>query len=120
MGLPDYPKRDYSVPREYDFTYSASDCDVHNDGNGWCGWSKNWSFVKEALHVMCGEFDLRGVLVATKDKADKRAYSIPSECKGKMTQTKYLKDQRKYFDYLKRSRFAFLPQIHDASPRVST
>merc|ERR1719414_2287144 len=58
--LPDYPERDYSVPRKYDFTYSASDCDVDIDGAGWCGWSKNWSFVKEALVMMCGEFKLRG------------------------------------------------------------
>merc|ERR1711870_72853 len=36
FSLPDYPARDYSVPRKYDFTYSASDCDVHSDGNGWC------------------------------------------------------------------------------------
>merc|ERR1712039_1022740 len=55
--------------RKYDFTYSGSDCDVHNDCQGWCGWSKNWSFVKEALVVMCGEFNLKGVLVATNDKA---------------------------------------------------
>jgi hypothetical protein len=29
-------------------------------------------------------------------------------------------NQRKYYDYLKKSRFSFIPQIHDASPRVST
>merc|ERR1712039_718012 len=120
FSLPDYPARDYNVPKKYDFTFSGSDCDVHSDCNGWCGWSKNWSFVKEALVVMCGEYNLRGVLVATKDKPGKRACSIPDACQGKMIQTSYLQDQRKYFDYLKRSRFAFLPQIHDASPRVSS
>merc|ERR1712217_948404 len=120
FSLPKYPKRDYSVPRKYDFTYSGSDCDVHSDCTGWCGWSKNWSFVKQALVVMCGEFNLKGVLVATKDKAGRRACTIPDECNGKMIQTSYLQDQRRYFDYLKRSRFAFLPQVHDASPRVST
>lgn len=118
--LPDFPERDYSVPRKYDFTYSASDCDVESDGQGWCGWSKNWSFVKEALKVMCGEFQMTGVLVATKNKANTRAYTIPSSCKGKMIQTTYLANQWDYFTYLKQSRFAFLPQIHDASPRVST
>jgi len=120
FSLPDAPARDYSVPRKYDFTYSASDCDVHIDGNGWCGWSKNWSFVKEALGTMCGEFHLTGVLVATKDKAGKKAYTIPESCKGRMLQTTYLARQGDYFNYLKQSRFAFLPQIHDASPRVST
>ena len=28
--------------------------------------------------------------------------------------------QAVYFDYLKHSRFAFVPQMHDASPRVAT
>jgi len=120
FSLPKFPARDYSVPRKYDFTYSASDCDVHNDCNGWCGWSKNWSFVKQALPIMCGEFNLKGVLVATKDKAGKRACSIPKECEGKIIQTTYLQNQQDYFNYLKQSRFAFLPQVHDASPRVST
>jgi len=121
FSLPDYPKRDYSKPRKWDFTYSGSDCDVHSDCHGWCGWSKNFSFVREALKVMCSdEFDLKGVLVATKDKANRKACSIPPECKDKITQTTYLQDQRKYFDFLKESRFAFLPQVHDASPRVST
>jgi hypothetical protein len=120
FSLPDFPERDYSVPRKYDFTYSASDCDVHSDGNGWCGWSKNWSFVKSVLPIMCEEFKLTGVLVATKDKSGRRAYTIPESCKGRMTQTTYLANQGDYFHYLKQSRFAFLPQIHDASPRVST
>eukprot|EP00929_Paragymnodinium_shiwhaense_P014120 TRINITY_DN122004_c0_g1_i1.p1 TRINITY_DN122004_c0_g1~~TRINITY_DN122004_c0_g1_i1.p1 ORF type:complete len:519 (+),score=54.47 TRINITY_DN122004_c0_g1_i1:43-1599(+) len=116
-----YPFRDYSVPKKYDFTYSASDCDVESDGNGWCGWSKNWTFVKSALHVMCSpEFNLRGVLVATKNKANTKAYSIPPECKDRIIQTTFLADQRDYFNYLRQSRFAFLPQVHDASPRVST
>jgi len=121
FSLPEFPQRDYSIPKKYDFTYSASDCDVETDGQGWCGWSKNWTFVRKALDVMCSpEFNLRGVLVATKNKANTRAYSLPAACKGKMIQTTYLKNQQDYFNYLKNSRFAFLPQVHDASPRVST
>merc|ERR1711972_256802 len=69
---------------------------------------------------MCEEFQLTGVLVATKNKAGTKAYTIPDSCKGKMIQTTYLAKQSDYFAYLKQSRFAFLPQIHDASPRVST
>jgi hypothetical protein len=121
FSLPNYPWRDYSVPKEYDFTYSASDCDVASDGNGWCGWSKNWSFVKQSLKIMCNPpYNLKGVLVATKSKDGRRAYTIPPECKDKMIQTSYIPDQRKFFDYIKKSKFVFLPQIHDASPRVST
>merc|ERR1712012_42351 len=34
-------------------------------------------------------------------------------------QTSFI-DQAEYFRYLKQSRFAFLPNVHDASPRVTT
>jgi len=86
---------------------------------GWSGYAKNWSFVKEALHVLCGEYNLTGVLVATCDKECEEKCAIPESCKGKILQTTYLK-QDVYFDYVKRSRFAFVPQMHDASPRVAT
>jgi hypothetical protein len=33
---------------------------VHNDCVGWSSYAKNWSFVKEALEVMCGEYKLKG------------------------------------------------------------
>lgn len=117
---------DFSLPHDepstdklYDFTFSGSDQDVHNDCVGWASFAKNWSFVKQALDVMCGELDMKGVLAATMDKQGKKACSIPASCKGKITQTKYL-DQGKFFDYVKHSKFVFLPQIFDASPRVST
>eukprot|EP00746_Dinoflagellata_sp_MGD_P040516 gnl/MRDRNA2_/MRDRNA2_19792_c0_seq1.p1 gnl/MRDRNA2_/MRDRNA2_19792_c0~~gnl/MRDRNA2_/MRDRNA2_19792_c0_seq1.p1 ORF type:complete len:442 (-),score=61.10 gnl/MRDRNA2_/MRDRNA2_19792_c0_seq1:176-1321(-) len=113
------PPRDYDLPRKYDFTFSGTDQDVYNDCVGWSSYAKNWSFVKEALEVMCGEYNLKGVLVATISKDGKRSCEIPESCKGKMIKTKFL-DQREYFHYLKQSRFAFLPQIHDASPRVTT
>eukprot|EP00747_Dinoflagellata_sp_TGD_P061745 gnl/TRDRNA2_/TRDRNA2_152663_c0_seq2.p1 gnl/TRDRNA2_/TRDRNA2_152663_c0~~gnl/TRDRNA2_/TRDRNA2_152663_c0_seq2.p1 ORF type:complete len:497 (+),score=71.43 gnl/TRDRNA2_/TRDRNA2_152663_c0_seq2:92-1582(+) len=119
FNLPDYPPRDYSIPRQYDFTLSGSDQDVADDCVGWSSFAKNWTFVKESLEVMCGEFKLRGVLVATKDKQGLQACSIPESCKGLMTQTTFL-DQQDYFNFLKQSRFAYLPQVHDASPRVST
>jgi len=117
--LPEYPARDYSIPRKYDFTLSGSDQDVGNDCVGWSSFAKNWSFVKESLEVMCGEYNLRGVLVATKSKDGRKACTIPKSCEGKMIQTTFL-NQDQYFDYLRQSRFAFLPQVHDASPRVST
>ncbi|CAK0911069.1 unnamed protein product [Prorocentrum cordatum] len=62
---------------------------------------------------------MTGVLVATISKDGKKACTIPPSCKGKMTQTKYI-TQEEYFGYLKQSRFSFLPQVYDASPRVIT
>jgi len=119
FNLPDYPARDYAIPRKYDFTLSGSDQDVHNDCVGWSSYAKNWSFVKQSLEMMCGEFKMTGVLVATKSKDGRQACTIPPSCKGLMIQTTF-QTQDQYFNYLKQSRFAYLPQVHDASPRVST
>eukprot|EP00913_Durusdinium_trenchii_P031254 g29262.t1 len=95
-----------ALPKKYDFTFSGSDQDVAQD--------RGQSFVKEALEVMCGELQMTGVLVATKDKQGRKACRIPSSCNGLITQTTFLsQDERQ-------SHFLFLPQVHDASPRVIT
>ena len=113
-------KRGPHQPKTYDFTYSGSDQEVHNNCVGWSSFAKNWSFVLEALEVMCSdEFSLTGVLVASKDKTGKKACTIPERCQGKILQTTFL-DQNEFLGYLAESNFAFLPQVYDASPRVST
>lgn len=104
----------------YDFVYSGGDQDVETDCVGWASYNKNFSFVREALEVMCSdEFNVTGVLVANKNKANTKACTIPPSCEGKIVQTTFL-DQRQFFTYLSQARWAFLPQICDASPRVST
>jgi len=111
------------LPKKYDFTFSGSDQDIgsemQSDCVGWSMFCKNWSFAQQALEVMCGELGLSGVLVATKDKQDQKRCKIPASCEGKILQTKYL-DQDAFHHYVRQSRFLFLPQVHDASPRVST
>ena len=117
---------DFSLPgphqaeeKKYDFVLSGSDQDVWRDCVGWSSFAKNWSFVKEALEMMCGEFKLKGVLVATRAKSGDKKCSIPKSCDGLITQTRYL-DQNEFFKYQWQSKWAWLPQMHDASPRVSS
>lgn len=112
------PRFDKEFPKKYDFVFSGTDQDVHNDCVGWSSFAKNWTFVKQALEVMCGEYGMTGVLVATKDKPGRKACTIPSSCEGKIIQTSFL-SQDKFFEYVKQSRFAFVPQVHDASPRAA-
>merc|ERR1719183_2471286 len=92
--------------KKYDFVFSGTDQDVEDDCVGWSSFAKNWTFTKEALEVMCGEYKMTGVLVATKDKQGLRACSIPKSCEGLVTQTSFL-SQDAFFDYVKQSRFAF-------------
>ena len=116
-----YKQHNMKEEKIYDFVYSGGDQDVLNDCVGWASYNKNFSFVREALEVMCSdEFNVTGVLVANKDKKDTRACTIPKACEGKIVQTTFLADQNKFFDYLSKARWAFLPQVCDASPRVST
>ncbi|KAL7527170.1 hypothetical protein ACHAWF_002064, partial [Thalassiosira exigua] len=104
----------------YDFIYTGGDQEVENDCVGWASYNKNFSFVREALEVMCSpEYNLTGVLVANKNKVGTKACTIPAACDGKIVQTSFL-DQQKFFGYLSKARWAFLPQICDASPRVSS
>lgn len=76
------------------------DQEVEHDCVGWASYNKNFSFVREALEVMCSpEFNLTGVLVASKNKNGTKACTIPPECDGKIVQTSFL-DQKKFFGYL--------------------
>eukprot|EP00930_Biecheleria_cincta_P096396 TRINITY_DN88253_c0_g1_i1.p1 TRINITY_DN88253_c0_g1~~TRINITY_DN88253_c0_g1_i1.p1 ORF type:complete len:446 (-),score=35.93 TRINITY_DN88253_c0_g1_i1:355-1692(-) len=118
---------DFSAPsvdlapqeKKYDFVFSGTDQNVASDCVGWASFAKNWTFVKQALEVMCGEYGMTGVLVASKDKQGRRACTIPKICEGKVLQTSFL-PQWQFFDYVRQSKFALLPQVHDASPRAAT
>ena len=112
------PPKGPEMPKKYDFTFSGSDQDVQRDCVGWSSYAKNWTFAKQALEVMCSE-GITGVLVATKDKQGKKACSIPPNCEGKIIQTTFL-SQGDFFSYVQQSKFLFVPQVHDASPRVTT
>jgi hypothetical protein len=114
------PEPGVPMEKKYDFVFSGTDQDVLNDCVGWSSFAKNWTFVLQALEVMCSEFHLTGVLVATmaKPQFGDQACSIPKSCEGKVLQTRFL-DQGDFFSYVKQSHFAFVPQVHDASPRAA-
>merc|ERR1711920_383290 len=104
-------------------TISGSDQDIGDqmvsECVGWSMFAKNWTFAKQAFDVMCREFGMTGVLVATKDKQSVKRCAIPESCEGKLLQTTYI-PQDEFFSYVRQSKFLFLPQVHDASPRVAT
>ena len=107
--------------KKYDFAYATSGVDI---GNGSCdcfvAFVKNWTFLRDhALDVMCGEFGLTGVLIATKDETTGRTCDIPQSCKGRVVQTPLLSPDE-VWNYIRESRFLMLPQVFDASPRVAT
>ncbi|KAL3806909.1 hypothetical protein ACHAXA_008919 [Cyclostephanos tholiformis] len=121
LDVPERFGREHAYDEKiYDFVYSGGDQDVESDCVGWASYNKNFSFVREALEVMCSpEFNVTGVLVANKNKADTKACTIPDICHGKILQTTFL-GQDEFFGYIAKARWVFLPQVCDASPRVST
>jgi hypothetical protein len=62
---------------------------------------------------------MTGVLLATRDSWGTKACKIPASCKGKVLQTPFVSFNQT-MDYFRQSRFLFIPQVYDASPRVVT
>ena len=107
--------------KRFDFAYVMSDLNTTTgECDSWGAFAKNWSFVRDyALDIFCGELNMTGVLMVTKDAKTGKRCDIPPSCKGKILQTPFL-PQDEVLDYMRQSRFLFLPQVWDASPRVAT
>ena len=103
---------DNSIKKEYDFIYC---CLKDNDrcDPGWQSYNRNWELAKKCLKVMCGQFGLKGVIVGRTN------CDITDLCANLIT---IVPDQN-YHDFqmlMKKSRFLFVPNVADASPRVIT
>ena len=109
--------------KRFDFVYvmSGGGSALNENCTGWGPYTKNWTFAKEALEVMCGELNLTGTILASRrgDSWDSPPCDIPASCRGKVLQTPFLW-HGDAFDYIRQSRFLFVPQVYDASPRVLT
>ena len=103
---------DTSVEKEYDFIYI---CLKDNDEckMGWQGYNRNWELALKCIEIMCSKYKLKGVLVGRIN------CQIPTSCKNLMIITDRL-PKNKLVEYYKKSKFIFLPNIVDASPRVLT
>jgi hypothetical protein len=107
--------------KRFDFAYVMSNGggEFNDECTGWGPQAKNFTFAKEALEVMCGELGTTGVLLATRDSWETKACEIPASCKSKVLQTPFV-SFNETMDYFRQSRFLFIPQVYDASPRVVT
>lgn len=107
-------KPDPNVGKKYDFLYiclkqdeSKKTCD------DWATYNKNWTLAKKCLKVMCDKLHMKGLLIGRKD------CELPGICHKYMDTTNMISNDelRKCYD---QSRFIFLPNYADASPRVLT
>ena len=105
-------KPDNSVEKKYDFIYICLKQDEKkNTCDDWATYNKNWTLAKKCLKVMCEKYKLKGLLVGRKD------CEIPNLCHKLMDSTNMLKHEELRRCY-QQSKFIFLPNYADASPRV--
>ena len=93
------------VPKEFDFVY------VCLPGR-WREMAKNWALAKACLWRLCGELDLRGLLVGRHQILDlpfRRNVTVTGDLPPDLL-----------WRHIKSSGFLFVPSIMDASPRLLT
>lgn len=107
-----YINKPKNVEKIYDFIYICLKQDESSDVcDDWATYNKNWQLGKKCLSIMCKKFKLKGALIGRKD------CEIDSECDSLMHTTNMLSNDelKTYYD---KSRFIFIPNVADASPRV--
>ena len=105
-------KPDPSIEKVYDFIYICLKQDEKKDVcDDWATYNKNWTLAKKCLEVMCEKYKLKGLLVGRKD------CEITNLCHKLMDTTNMLKHEELRKSY-NQSKFIFLPNYADASPRV--
>ena len=106
-------KPDTSIKKEYDFIYICLKVDDKKEVcDDWATYNKNWTLAKKCLDIFCNKYKLKGLLVGRK------GCKLPAGCKYLETTNmiKYNELTKMY----NKSRFIFVPNEKDASPRVLT
>lgn len=100
------------VEKKYDFMYV---CLSDNDKctPGWQSYNRNWELAKVCLEILAGKYKLRGVLVG------RTGCDYTEKCKDLVTVHPFL-PYHEFQEEMKKSRFLFVPNVSDASPRVIT
>lgn len=101
-----------AIHKKYDFVYiclKVKKGDTKCDD--WATYNKNWTLAKKCLDVMCKDFGLKGLLIGRKN------CELPKSCHSLMESTEILDSAVLKYAY-QSSKFIFLPNIADASPRV--
>lgn len=103
--------------KKYDFIYVCLDEGPRHDSiscnPGWQAYNRNWELAKKCFKVMCGKFELRGLIVGRTN------CDITDKCINKMEFVPY-QPQDKFLKLVQQCKFIFVPNVHDASPRVIT
>ena len=100
-----------SFKKEYDFLYCCLPDDDNKCVSGWQSYNRNWDLAKKCLEIMCSVFKLRGAMVGRQN------CEFTDQCNGIVKVFPAL-SYDEFQAELKKSRFLFVPNVSDASPRV--
>lgn len=102
----------------YDFIYiclkqTKEDKKENKKCTDWATYNKNWELAQKCIKIMCNKFKLKGLLVGRED------CELPPGCQERMKTTEFLDHKTLKLAY-QQSKFIFIPNHADASPRVIT
>ena len=108
-----YVKPDPKITdKKYDFIYICLKVDEKSKKcDDWATFNKNWKLAQKCIKIMCNKYGLKGLLVGRK------GCELPDGCNNLMETTDMLKYKDLRYMY-QRSKFIFIPNEKDASPRV--
>jgi hypothetical protein len=100
-----------AVKKKYDFIYicnkDADSCPL----DGWNAFNRNFELAKKCFPIMCFEMGLRGLIVGRENCGLEKEYGEHLEIIGWL-------DWHVLQEKMRESKFLFVPNIYDASPRV--
>ena len=97
--------------KKYDFIYSCLKDDDHCPLDGWNAVNRNFRLARECFKIMINEYGLKGLIVG------RVGCGLEQEFGDKVEVTDML-DYHVFQEKLRQSRFLFVPNVYDASPRV--
>lgn len=110
-----YETKSFNVSKEKDYDFIYICLKDHGDkcDPGWQSVNRNWKLAKKCLPIMCKKYNLKGLLIGRVN------CKYTDKCKNNLTVVDFL-DWFEFIKKMSRSKFIFLPNVEDASPRVLT
>ena len=106
-----YDVEEYNnVEKKYDFIYICNKDDDYCNSNGWNAINRNYDLALKCFPIMINEYGLKGLCVG-------RIGCDLVKYKDNITVTDFL-PWHELQQKMRESKFLFLPNIYDASPRV--
>jgi hypothetical protein len=105
-------EKEMTVKKQWDFIYICNKDDDSCPADGWNAINRNFDLAKKCFPIMCKELGLKGLVVGREGCGLEKDYS-----KDQLEIVGWL-DWHVLQDRMRASKFLFVPNVFDASPRV--